>query len=417
MNRTIAITNARGFLGEMLCKQAFKKGHRVIGLVFGESQSGRNLPEISYYSILEKETQEPSPGLLDKLNEVDVLIDAGGPHTLDVHLLECDPDRQSYQFDPHLLYDHPEYSTALQAFYSNISTQTTNLALSLPRLKHYIGLSSLSLGHKLDPLEDHLAAHHEEVPITLYEKPMVHEVSPSKLVSGRKSPSKLASFSHPLGLSALRFERLVEGSFGWQHSKILKTIVRIGTLIGHSQTGNYPNLNGIYSLVPFCHQLARGSSLLNRLPFLPLPFSERDRLSLIPVDIAAEAILGFSQLDYEERQNVYRRPNEVVYRHVTQPERDISVRRLFSATLRQLGLQIPPLAIGQTQFMSPIYSSLGLQMKLLELNSIKISANADMFLNEFPNFSMKPMIEYFPKMLEYAQKHLLHKMPARGASL
>jgi nucleoside-diphosphate-sugar epimerase len=417
MTRTIAIAHARGLLGEMLCKLALEKGYRVFGIVFGETLSSRNLKDVTYLSIMRENELDLKASLMNDLSEIEVLIDAGGPYTLDISLIESDGHPESIFHNPKLIYKHPEFSTSLQSFYTLTTSQILGLALRLPHLKHFIGVGSLSLGHKLDPLESLLSSLHEETPVTLYEKALVNDTPMAFLNSNsRGKNNKTPPLSHPLGLSALRFERLVERSTGWQQPTVLRTIVRIGTLIGHSKTGFYPNLHGLYSLVPFGHQLARASLVLNKFPFLPLPFSERSRLSLIPVDVAAEAILGLSTSNYEDAQLQKRQPGQVAYRHITLPERDISVRRLFSATLRQLGLQTPPLALGDHPWITPVYSALGLETQLLELISLRVPANADQFLAEFPQFSMKPMIEYFPKMLEYAQKHLLHKQSIRGRS-
>lgn len=415
MTRTLAIAHARGFLGEMLCKKALEKGYHVIGLVFGDTLSSQNIPGVSYLSLMGDKSLEPKSALMSDLSNVDVLIDAGGPHTLDISLIDQGIHPQGLFDNPKLRNQHPEFSTALQSFYTHTTAQILGMALRLPHLKHFIGVGSLSLGHRLDPLANHLDALHEEAPVTLYEKSVVNETSSIFLASKSKGKNnKNHPLTHPLGLSALRFERLVEGSSGWQQPTVLKTIARLGTLIGHSETGLYPNLHGLYSLVPFCHQLARASLVLNKFPFLPLPFSERSRLSLIPVDVASDALLGLCTPAYEEAQRHKRRPGQVAYRHLTLPERDISVRRLFSATLRQLGLQTPPLALGEHPWIAPLYRALGLETQLLELISLRVPANADQFLGEFPHFSMKPLIEYFPKMLEYAQKHLLHKQSLRG---
>ena len=435
MKRTLAITHARGFLGKMLCQQALEQGFTVIGLVFGEEDNAYNIPGVRYVSLGsppdpvaggmgDDKTQKYGGANLhdrapdDTLADITTLIDAGGPYSLDTELLGHDiplqGSRSPEPLEKAILSD--DFTQALEAFYSSTTTQILNLALTLPRLEHYIGLSSLSLGHKFDPLDQTGPKGSSEETVALVEKPILHETAALIRNPAARLRLKKTPMSHPLGLSALQFERLVEGSFGWKRPDVLRTVVRLGTLIGHSETGEYPNLHGLYSLIPFCHQLARGSLVLNRLPLLPLPFSERWRLSLIPVDIASKALLGFCSTDYERKQRQKRPLKSVAYRHLAEPERDVSVRRVFSATFRYLGLELPPFAIGSHFFVDHLYRSLGLETKMLELLALQIPAHADQFHREFPGFTMKPMIEYFPIMIDYAQKHLLHKRPLRGNS-
>jgi nucleoside-diphosphate-sugar epimerase len=221
--------------------------------------------------------------------------------------------------------------------------------------------------------------------------------------------------THPLGLSALAFERIVDGSKGWKSPSIRKLIVRLGTLIGHSKTGNYPNLNGIYSLAVFGHGLARGNGLLNSLPFLPMPFQERARLCLIPVDLAAQAMLDLAEKHYLDTPPLGQSANQTTsYRHITDPERDVSARRLFTAALRYSGLNAPPLAIGYNQYFEKLYQRMGLDTALIKLTPFNTPSSAQAFKADVPQFCLQPMLEYFPIMIGYAQKHLVYKSPIRG---
>lgn len=429
----IAISNARGFLGEMLARVALNRGHEVFGLVFGSAQSGYNLKGVRYVSLDESQGQGAGDLATQTLKDVEILIHAGGPYTLDVSLLEADPALCSQLFKAKGMpfksgnkdATAAQFSLNLQCFYSHITGVVLGLALQLPNLKHLVGLSSLSVGAKYSPmakmnLQNKLKQRSsiKRKAVNLLEAPLGGESHPGSLAAER-SP-----MTHPLGLAALAFERSFDGSQGWKSPSLRKTIVRLGTLIGDSTTGVYPNLNGLYSVVPFCHQLARGGSFLNRFPFLPLPFHERSRLCLLPVDLAAEALLDLAFVSFAETNrtpsispSLSQDNHQTHYRHLADPERDLSVRRFFAANLRHSGLEIPPLAIGETPLLEPLYQKLGLNTEFLKLMSFDVPCSTEAFKTDVPGFKLKPIVEYYPTLINYAQKHLLHKKPQPGIVL
>jgi nucleoside-diphosphate-sugar epimerase len=404
----IAIAHARGFLGEQLCKLALSQGHRVYGLVFGSVENPFNLTGVRYISLDDGPHKCPEDLATSDLKEVEILIHAGGPYTLDISLLDTKPGgpcalQESVPVD---------FPLQLECFYSHITEVILGLALQLPNLKHLIGLSSLAVGakfsaqsmSKLGLKNKAKATTPKNDPTILLEAPIRSDHYPD-FKSLEYKP-----MTHPLGLAALAFERSFEGSHGWKSASVQKTIVRLGTLIGDSTTGSYPNLKGLYSVVPFCHQLARGGSFINKLPFLPLPFHERSRLCLLPVDLAAKALLNLA----------FRAPSsssKTEYRHLSDPDRDVSVRRFFAINMRHSGLDIPPLAVGATPLFEPIFQKLGLDTNLLKLMSFDVTCSAAQFKADVPRFALKPILEYYPTLLAYAQKHLLHKKPLGGATL
>ncbi len=402
---TIAISHARGFLGEQLCKLALSQGHCVYGLVFGSEASPFNIEGVRYVSIEGAQSKCPLDLARTELKDVEILIHAGGPYTLDLSLLDTQPVGPRGRQEE-VAVDSP---LELECFYSHITEVILGLALQLPNLKHLIGLSSLSVGTKFGTrflskqgLKNKAKANSSKKnPIVLLEAPIRTDHYPDFKALEHKP------MTHPLGLAALAFERSLEGSHGWKSPTIKKTIVRLGTLIGDSITGAYPNLNGLYSVVPFCHQLARGESFINKLPFLPLPFHERSRLCLLPVDLAARALLDLAIV----APPVPSSSGKTEYRHLADPDRDVSVRRFFAINMRHSGLEIPPLAVGATPLFEPIFQKLGLDTNLFKLMSFDVTCSATQFKAEVPHFTLKPMLEYYPTLLAYAQKHLLHKKP------
>jgi thioester reductase-like protein len=71
----------------------------------------------------------------------------------------------------------------------------------------------------------------------------------------------------------------------------IKRIYRPGVVIGHSQTGEISKRDGPYYFFDFLEKLKANIPIIAKMRYLPLPFSPKALLPLIPVDHCARAIV------------------------------------------------------------------------------------------------------------------------------
>lgn len=101
--------------------------------------------------------------------------------------------------------------------------------------------------------------------------------------------------------------------------------LRLGVLVGDTQKGEIDRIDGPYHAPEAFKKL---KSFIEALPTpLPLPGSEQTRLPIVPVDIAAQAIVNFCVWTLATK------PQGYLSYHVT-PTQGLGVRELYSSALK-----------------------------------------------------------------------------------
>ncbi len=93
-------------------------------------------------------------------------------------------------------------------------------------------------------------------------------------------PSKKKAYAHTKAMA----EKLV------LESSVRGVALRLGILVGDSQSGEIAKLDGPYYLLNFLQNL-KSNRVLGRLPVLPIPGARKALLPLVPVDVAALAFV------------------------------------------------------------------------------------------------------------------------------
>lgn len=140
---------------------------------------------------------------------------------------------------------------------------------------------------------------------------------PYDLVFSRRFPDAYAE-SKALG------EKVIQN---WNGSFKLKVNLRLGILVGDTMKGEIQRVDGPYN-APFAFQRLKG--LIEKFPgLLPLPGKEGKKFPLVPVDIAAKAILRFCEWSQHTEEEGYKSF------HVT-PKEGLDVGTFYSLALKQL---------------------------------------------------------------------------------
>ena len=340
----ILVAGAQGFLGSYICEEAMRQGHQVIALS-GQSSAHAQNPQVSQMTHLclrlENFAELEQRQVFDVCEDVDVVINASGPG---------DPSLPQ----PLLSQLHVYRTTPLLA-----------LALRLPALKQFVQVSSVAIAG------DHVGLFSEAM----------------RDVGQR--------FKGGIGRAYLAAEHCVAGT----DAPFARTIARLGVLVGDSQTGYYPRLSGVYKVLSAATRLGRYRFPLERLGMIVLPFSEQGRCHLVPVDLAAQAILRIAtQASQDTSLRTY---------HVLGGTRGISVRRLLDVCLQDAGLDLELLPSGDNALSRNLFTRLGFHPSLVEALSTRAFWTHDSFSTLMPDFSIPALADLGPVLLRYAHANLL----------
>ena len=89
-------------------------------------------------------------------------------------------------------------------------------------------------------------------------------------------------------------EKLVR-EFARDNQRVEVSVARFGIVVGHSETGYMPRVDGPYFILQKLTLLQRARKQLERLPFLYFPYEETSEIPIVPVDFAAKIINGLKK--------------------------------------------------------------------------------------------------------------------------
>lgn len=180
---------------------------------------------------------------------------------------------------------------------------------------------------------------------------------------------KRAEFHDSYSETKYLAEKIVReaGSF-----RYVTRIIRPGIIIGDSQTGEIPKIDGPYY---FIEAYKKYSKILKYLPIVPLSFNPRARLPLIPVDHCAQLISGLvARESFEQKIKCY---------HLLSQE--LPTLMEFLADLNEkFGLKTYYLPVKENHLHNSLLKILGIPEEVLPFMFSKISYDKTSTLKDLP---------------------------------
>lgn len=215
---------------------------------------------------------------------------------------KIEPEKLKGQFDVMLhmagLYDLRVQQ--IEAARNNVAATHTALTIAQKaEIPHFVHISTVAvtMGQGKDPIEPH------------------------ELTTSRVFPDHYAS-------SKAQAEHLVRF---WSSAPTMKSklVLRLGILVGDTEEGRITRIDGPYQSAA---ALSKIRNIIKFIPGpLPLPGIPGRRLPVVPVDIAANAIVKLMQKSLEQNWQGYKAL------HIT-PNEGLGAQELYESTLEQLGL-------------------------------------------------------------------------------
>lgn len=179
-------------------------------------------------------------------------------------------------------------------------------------------------------------------------------------------------------------------------------IYRLGILVGESNTGKIPKIDGPYYLIRALHANDALRAVLKRIRAVPLPFSERARLYLVPVDSAADAIATIVS-------DCATRPGKAIRTyHLMGEPGGVAVRTVLKRTLAAAGVDAKVLAVRSTLPVRWVAEQLRVPKETLFYMESGCQFEMTRLAVDHPDFHFPRFEEYAPAMYRYASEVLFH---------
>lgn len=186
----------------------------------------------------------------------------------------------------------------------------------------------------------------------------IHSVFPHQL-------STVGSFPDFYASSKAFAENLVRN---WQSGSPQRLILRLGVLVGDTSRGKILRIDGPYNAAEF---IRKAKSWLQKLPFsLILPGSKSASLPVVPVDIAAQAIVKYID-HYAKKSESY------ISAHYVRPARGFSAQQIYESALKHLAIKKKFILFDKLPL--PVLQSLGFNIAGIPKPEIE-------YLLKFPHF-------------------------------
>jgi thioester reductase-like protein len=181
-------------------------------------------------------------------------------------------------------------------------------------------------------------------------------------------------------------------------SAVPRIVHRLGILLGHSETGVIPKIDGPYYLLRLLRRLALARGLLNALRVMALPFNEHTRLYMVPVDITAKAMVELMNEKYEKGLQTF---------HLTGDPHGAPIRTVLREMLEACGYDVQVLSLPSLPLIAKAARGLDVPAQtLFYMNSVCRYDNRR-FRERLPKFDIPCFDTYSERILKYAVDHLL----------
>jgi nucleoside-diphosphate-sugar epimerase len=206
--------------------------------------------------------------------------------------------------------------------------------------------------------------------------------------------TKIPDQSYPDNWAGTQFaaEKLVQHT----ETPFARSIVRLGEIIGSTETGEFPRVSGMYHILKALYRLRSSRIPFRKMTFLPFAFSESTRLPLLPVDRAADACQRLVAASLSEKGKIF---------HILGGENGISARKVLAEMMGFVGLDMEPLALPYDRVPQMIWQYFNMPLDMLAtLNSPTGFQSRDLqaFIPDlrFPHYK-----EYADTLFRYAEEH------------
>lgn len=200
----------------------------------------------------------------------------------------------------------------------------------------------------------------------------------------------------PDGYAQTKFA--AEGSVRAWVTKVPVVIHRLGVLVGHSETGHMPKVDGPYYLLRLLNRIAKARGLVNTLKILPLPFNERTRLYMVPVDVTANAVTAL--------MNVAHAPGVHTY-HLTGDPLGAPIRSVLREMLNACGYRVMVVPLPSNRWIAQLASAVDVPAETLFYMNCGWRFDNQRFAQRLPEFQIPFFETYAPKLLAYAIRNLM----------
>jgi nucleoside-diphosphate-sugar epimerase len=261
-------------------------------------------------------------------------------------------------------YQNPEATHA--ALYEEHVVRTASIlhfCRHLPRLKHYYHASSVRVaGRHEGPFDEEC-----KIPDQAYDDAWAGaQFATEKLIQHTETP-------------------------------FARSIVRLGEIIGSTETGAFPRISGMYHILQALYRLRNSPFPFEKLTFLPFVFSESTRLPLLPVDLAADTLQKLLEANTDQSGKIW---------HILGGDKGISARKVLAEMMAFVGLEMEPLALPYDRVPKMIWKHFHMPLDMLATLNSPTQFESRHLQSCLPTLRFPHYKEYAPTLFRYAEEHL-----------
>jgi len=324
----ILCTGASGFLGELLLRRMLAAGHEVIATSRQPRQARLGVTWL-VVDITDQKSIFSAP-VLSVVRTVECVVHAAGLYDL----LASSED----------LYLQNVIGTA----------NMLQLARYMPQLRHFCHVSTVAVAG------NYVGAFDEDM-----------------FDVGQSFPDAYAR-------TKFAAEHLVRSATYFKS----RSCMRLGVLVGDSQDGWIPKVDGPYYIQRLLKRIAPTARRLKMLRFLPVPFAETSKLMVVPADVTADALVQLLPVACEY-------PELRTY-HLMGAASQVSIRRFLVALCDHYGINLEPMPIPAWMVPRQLAVSLSIPPSVLPYLQLPWTFSSENIAADLPHF-------VFPKFAEYAE--------------
>lgn len=339
---TVLIIGAGTFFGQQLCRKFAQEGWKVLACSRASPAPALAALPIQWINAsFHAHADYLLHPLLKVAADTEVVIHAGGRHASSASHAE--------------LYEEHVVRTAT----------IMNFCRYLPRLKHYYHASSVRVAGRYAGL------FHEDTKI------------PDQAYDDLWAGSQFAA------------EKLVLHT----ETPFARSIVRLGEIIGSTETGEFPRVSGMYHILQALYRLRDSRIPFQKMTFLPFVFSESTRLPLLPVDRAADACQRLVALSAEQSGRIW---------HILGGENGISARKVLAEMMTFVGLDMEPLALPYDRVPKLIWKHFNMPLDMLATLNSPTEFRSQHLQASLPELRFPHYKEYAATLFRYAEEHFFN---------
>ncbi len=183
----------------------------------------------------------------------------------------------------------------------------------------------------------------------------------------------------------------------WQ-SCVPRVVHRLGVLVGHSETGIIPKIDGPYYLLRLLSRMAFARGWVNATRMLTLPFNEHTRLYMVPVDVTARAMTELMGGPHDAGLHTF---------HLTGDPHGAPIRTVLREMLEACGYQVRLFSVPSNRWIEKIAGRLDIPAQTLFYMNCGVRYDNQRFAHRLPKFVMPYFESYAPRLMAYALENLM----------